>query len=171
MLAVIALSGPVKADHLAAMLWPTAAARQADTSLRQRLFRLRRRAGMPLVESGALLRLAQGVHTDLAPTLLGVDSDAHAAAPELLGAYEFGELPDLAEWLRSERRHWHEQRAAALAAAASRCEKEGAIVKGLAYAQRLIDADPLAEHAQRRLMRLHYLRGDRAAAIADQEDH
>ena len=34
LLAVIALTAPVKADHLAAMLWPAASARQADTSLR-----------------------------------------------------------------------------------------------------------------------------------------
>ncbi len=34
-----------------------------------------------------------------------------------------------------------------------------------ACAQRLADNDPLAEYAQRQLMHLHYLRGDRAAAI------
>jgi len=166
MLAVIALSGPVKPDHLAAMLWPTVNAKQADTNLRQRLFRLRHRAATLLVETGALLRLADGVRTDLAPTLRHIESDEQAGAHELLGDHEFEDLPELAEWVRAERRRWHEQRDAALAAAAARCEKDGAIAKGLAYAQRLIESDPLAEHAQRRLMRLHYLRGDRAAAIA-----
>ena len=58
LLAVIALSGPIKADHLAAMLWPAASARQADTSLRQRLFRLRRDSGAALVSGGSLLSLA-----------------------------------------------------------------------------------------------------------------
>ena len=166
MLAVVALSGPIKAERLAALLWPAATARQADTSLRQRLFRLRRRTDVPLVDSGALLRLADGVQTDIATTLQRIDGDEHAGELELLGDHAFEDLPELAEWLRAERRRWHEQRDAALAAAASRCEREGAIAKGLVYAQRLIDADPLAEHAQRRLMRLHYLRGDRAAAIA-----
>ncbi|HSW26918.1 MAG TPA: bacterial transcriptional activator domain-containing protein, partial [Burkholderiaceae bacterium] len=166
LLAVVALSGPMKAEHLAAMLWPAANARQADTSLRQRLFRLRRRTGTPLVESGALLRLADGLHTDLQATLQRIDGDEQAGAAELLGDHEFEDLPDLAEWVRAERRRWRELRDAALAAAASRCEKDGAIAKGLVYAQRLVDSDPLAEHAQRRLMRLHYLRGDRAAAIA-----
>ncbi|MFI4931330.1 MAG: AAA family ATPase [Burkholderiales bacterium] len=166
LLAVVALSGPVKSAHLAAMLWPTANAKQADTNLRQRLFRLRRRADTPLVETGTLLRLADGVQTDLAPTLQCIDSDDQAGTLDLLGDHEFEELPELAEWLRAERRRWHEQRDAALAAAASRCEKDGAIANGLVYAQRLIESDPLAEHAQRRLMRLHYLRGDRAAAIA-----
>ncbi len=166
LLAVIALSGPVKADQLAAMLWPAASAKQADTSLRQRLFRLRRRADRPLVETGPLLRLADGVHTDLTSTLQRIDSDEKAGALELLGNHEFEDLPELAQWVRAERRRWREQRDAALAAAASRCERDGAIAKGLAYTQRLIESDPLAEHSQRRLMRLHYLRGDRAAAIA-----
>lgn len=166
MLAVVALSGPIKAERLAAMLWPAVTAKQADTSLRQRLFRLRRRSGAALVESGPLLRLVDGVDTDLAATLQRIDDDEHAGALDLLGDHEFEDLPDLAQWLRSERRRWHEQRDAALAAAAARCEKDGAIARGLAYTQRLIDSDPLAEHAQRRLMRLHYLRGDRAAAIA-----
>jgi DNA-binding SARP family transcriptional activator len=166
LLAVIALSGPVKSDRLAALLWPGANAKQADTNLRQRLFRLRRRADTSLVETGALLRLADSVQTDLAATLQRIDSDEQAGVLELLGDHEFEDLPELNEWARAERRRWREQRDAALAAAASRCEKDGAIAKGLAYAQRMVDSDPLAEHAQRRLMRLHYLRGDRAAAIA-----
>jgi hypothetical protein len=68
--------------------------------------------------------------------------------------------------VREQRRQWHERCVAALAAAAAHCETEGAVGRGLVYAQRLVESDPLAEHAQRRLMRLHYLRGDRAAAIA-----
>jgi hypothetical protein len=70
-------------------------------------------------------------------------------------------------------------RAASPAASTTRCwscaatsrarsrpfRKAGAIARGLVYAQRLAESNPLAEHAHRRLMRLHYLRGDRAAAI------
>ena len=58
LLAVVALAGPIEAAHLAAWLWPAASARQADTSLRQRLFRLRRDSGATLVTTGALLGLA-----------------------------------------------------------------------------------------------------------------
>jgi hypothetical protein len=47
-------------------------------------------------------------------------------------------------------RHWHERCAAALAAAAARCEAEGAVARGLGFAQRLVELDPLAEHGQRR---------------------
>ena len=165
LLAVIALSGPIKADHLAAMLWPAASARQADTSLRQRLFRLRRDSGAALVSGGSLLSLAPELRTDLQPTLELIRVDEMAGQAEVLGDMEFDDLPDLALWLRAERQKWCDQRDAVLAAAAAACEKSGAIAQGLAYAQRLVDSEPLAEHAQRRLMRLHYLRGDRAAAI------
>ncbi len=170
LLAVVALSGPIKAEHLAAMLWPAASTKQADNSLRQRLFRLRRDTGSVLVTTGSLLDLAPDLCSDLRPTLESMPGDSQAGQAELLGDLEFDDLPELALWLRAERQKWREQRDAALAAAAAACEKAGAIAQGLVYAQRLIDSEPLAEHAQRRLMRLHYLRGDRAAAIHAFED-
>ncbi|MGZ5157154.1 MAG: ATP-binding protein [Caldimonas sp.] len=166
LLAVVALSGPIKADRVAAMLWPAATAKQADTSLRQRLFRLRRETGTALVSSGSLLGLAPDLRTDLGATLEQIGVDERAGLPELLGDLDFDDLPELAEWLRDERRKWRERRDAALSAAASSCERNGAVHRALVYAQRLAESEPLAEHAQRRLMRLHYLRGDRAAAIA-----
>ena len=166
LLALAALAGPIRADRVAALLWPAASARRADTSLRQRLYRLRREAALPLVSAGGLLQLSPETRTDLASTLEQIASDEHAGADELLGDLDYEALPDMAEWVRAQRRVWREQRDGALAAAADRCEKAGAVVRGLAYAQRHVASDPLAEHAQRRLMRLHYLRGDRAAAIA-----
>jgi len=104
LLAVIALSGPVKADQLGAMLWPSASTRQADTNLRQRLFRLRRRTAAQLVETGTLLRLADDLRADLAAVLESLQSDERLATPELLGEHEFDDLPELAEWVRAERR-------------------------------------------------------------------
>jgi DNA-binding SARP family transcriptional activator len=166
LLCLVALAGPIRADRAATMLWPAVGAKQADTSLRQRLYRLRRDAGLPLLGGGTGLQLLATVQTDLAQALERIDRDEHAALEELLGDLDFDALPELAEWLRQQRRQWQEKCAAALAAAAARCEAEGAVARGLVYAQRLVESDPLAEHGQRRLMRLHYLRGDRAAAIA-----
>ena len=166
LLCLIALAGPIRPDRVATLLWPNAGAKQADTSLRQRLYRLRRDAGLRLLGGGIGLQLQESVHTDLAQGLAQIEHDEHAPLEELLGDLDFDELPELAEWLRQERRRWQEQCTEALAAAAARCEDEGAVARGLVYAQRLVERDPLAEHGQRRLMRLHYLRGDRAAAIA-----
>lgn len=166
LLAVVALDGPVAAEHVAALIWPDVGARKAHTNLRQRLFRLRRESGASVVASGALLQLAQGVETDLPTHLARIAADAEAGRDELLGDLDFEDLPELAAWIRIARTRWREQRDAAMAAAAAQCESSGAIARGLRYAERLIDSDPLSEHALRRAMRLHYLRGDCSAAIA-----
>ena len=166
LLAVVALDGPVAADHVAALIWPAVDGRKADTSLRQRLFRLRRECGANLVATGSLLQLAPGVETDLETTLARIATDVHAGRENLLGDLDFDDLPELTAWVRTARAKWRERCAAAVAAAAAQCESCGAIASGLAYAERLADSDPLSEHAQRRLMRLHYLRGDCSAAIA-----
>ena len=167
LLCLIALAGPIRADRVAALLWPHAGAKQADTSLRQRLYRLRRDAGRAAARRR---HRAAARRRRCAPTWRRASSGSSATSrpplEALLGDLDFDDLPELAEWLREQRRHWQEQCAAALAAAAARCEDEGAVARGLVYAQRLVESDPLAEHGQRRLMRLHYLRGDRAAAIA-----
>jgi len=169
LLALVALDGPVPAAHATALLWPDADHRRADTNLRQRLFRLRRELGVNVVASGQWLQLAPGVQTDLAPTLALIASDENAGSEDLLGGLDFTGQAELAGWVEAARRRWRERRDAALAAAAAACEASGAIVRGLAYAQRLVDSDPLSEHAQRRLMRLHYLRRDCSAAIASFE--
>ena len=166
LLALVAQDGPIAPAHVAALLWPEVEPKKADTSLRQRLFRLRRDAGTNLVASGGLLQLAPGVHTDLAATLALITLDENAGRDEFLGDLDFGDQPDLAGWVLQARARWQQQRDAVLAAAAARCEAAGEIVRGLAYAQRLAGSDALSEHAQRRLMRLHYLRGDGSAAIA-----
>ncbi|HEX7441320.1 MAG TPA: BTAD domain-containing putative transcriptional regulator [Caldimonas sp.] len=169
LLAVVALDGPIAADRVAALIWPAVEGRKADTNLRQRLFRLRRDSGMNLIANGALLQLAPGVQTDLPAALAQIAADEDAGREQFLGDLDFEDLPELANWVRMARARWHEQRDAALAAAAAQCEADGAIARGLVYAQRLIDSDPLSEHAQRRCMRLHYLRGDCSAAIASFE--
>lgn len=166
LLAVVALDGPVAADRVAALLWPSVGSRKADASLRQRLFRLRRECGSNIVLAGGLLRLAPGVDTDLGAALSSLTTDAEAGRDELLGDLEFDDLPELADWVRSARAQWRERREAAMSAAAAQCEASGAIVRGLVYATRLIESNPLSEHAQRRLMRLHYMRGDCSAAVA-----
>ena len=71
LLCLAARAAPIRAERVAALLWPQANAPRADTSLRQRLFRLRREVGAPLVASGGLLALAAGVRADLAPALQG----------------------------------------------------------------------------------------------------
>ncbi len=166
LLAVVALDGPIAPDHASALIWPNVDAKKADTSLRQRLFRLRREAGTHLIASGSLLQFAPGVRTDLQATLVQIASDPNAGQGQLLGDLGFDDQAELADWVKRARMRWREQCERVLAATAAQCEARHEIVQGLAYALRLVQSDPLSEHAQRRLMRLHYLRGDGSAAIA-----
>ena len=153
LLAWLAIEGPTQRDRLAALLWPTSSAEAARNALRQRLFRLRKQAGSDLVGGSQVLALADGLTHDLAgsQTLLG---DLHPA--------DDGELD---QWLGSQRA----QRGAAARRGVEHqieaCETEGDYAAALPLAQALIDADPHSEDAHRRLMRLHYLRGDKAAAM------
>ncbi|MFT3665848.1 hypothetical protein [Piscinibacter sp.] len=107
LLAIVALDGPVAAERVAALVWPGADTRKADTSLRQRLFRLRRECGAAIVASGSRLALAEGVATDLAATLARIATDPDAGRDALLGDLAFDDWPELADWVRQARTRWN----------------------------------------------------------------
>ena len=153
LLAWLALEGPTPRARLAALLFPEADDARARNSLRQRLFQLRRKHGLELVGGDAQLALAATVAVDL-------------DGGELLAGIEAGELDELADWLHAQRGRSASRRLESLAAAADRAEAGGDFSAALEHASALLQAQPESEHAHRRVMRLHYLRGDRAAALA-----
>lgn len=158
LLAYLALEGPTARVRLASMLWPDTDDESARNSLRQRLFKLRRKLGADLVAGDSVMRLADGVACDL-----GSDDPA---AVTLLAGIEPAEAAGLADWLITQRQRRAARRTDWLAAAAEQAEAEGELAAALEHAQALVDAQPESEHAHRRVMRLHYKRGDRAAALA-----
>ncbi|MFG6429322.1 BTAD domain-containing putative transcriptional regulator [Pelomonas parva] len=166
LLALLALDGPTPRAQLAALLWPEAGVPQARNNLRQRLFRLHRLAGRDLVLQGEPLTLAADLAHDLAPPAEALQDDAGAAAGSLLGSLNFEQEPALARWVEHARERWRSQLRDLLAGVASKHEDEHRIAEALPYAERLARDEPLLEHAQRQLMRLHYRRGDRGAALA-----
>lgn len=153
-LAVLALEGSTPRDQLAAWLWPDATRITAAGSLRQRVFRLRRRLKHELVHAAERIVLLPAVQ-------LLADEDG----PDLLAGSDYTDCPDFADWLARQRHTRHTRRLDTLTAAAARQEAAGELAAALDTVHRLLALDPLAEHAQRRLMRVHYLRGDRAAAL------
>ncbi|MCU0950272.1 MAG: AAA family ATPase, partial [Burkholderiaceae bacterium] len=168
LLAILAIDGATARDALASLLWPDVPLKTANTSLRQRVFRLRRRCDSDLVLTGMQLQLAPATTHDVL-TIASDESPTDAAAlpaGDLLGTLSYADCDALAEWVRAARERWRSHCRHVLAAAAARHERAGELASAIALAQRLVIDDPLLEHAQRRLMRLHYLRGDRAAAIA-----
>lgn len=162
MLAVLALDGATARDTLAAMLWPDVALKTANVSLRQRVFRLRKRSGHELVRTGEAIALADGVAADL--TAAGAPAETLLSG-ELLGGFSYADCATLADWVRLQRERWRARRRDALTAAASGHEARGELARAIELTQHVVAEEPLSEHVQRRLMRLHYLRGDRAAAL------
>ncbi|MDP2004585.1 MAG: AAA family ATPase [Rubrivivax sp.] len=153
LLAWLALEGPTTRERLATLLWPASSAEAARNAMRQRLFRLRRQLGRDAVAGSTLLALAEGVRHDL------------DEGPALLGDLSAPDAPEIETWLNQRRdgrralaRRAQEDRIEAL-------EASGDAAAALPLAQALLDAEPLSEDAHRRVMRLHYLRGDRAAAL------
>ncbi|RVU49727.1 ATP-binding protein [Rubrivivax rivuli] len=153
MLAWLALEGPTSRERLAALLWPGSETEAARNAMRQRLFRLRKQIGRDAATGTATLALAPDVRHDL------------DTATGLLGDLRLPEAPEIDTWLEGRRaarraaaRQGEEARIEALEAA-------GDVAAALPLALALLERDPLSEDAHRRVMRLHYLRGDRAAAL------
>lgn len=166
----LAQEGPLDRRTLAALLWPDSDARRAGISLRQRIFRLKALAGSDVVVGDKLIALVPTVRHDLDTVESGLASNPDHARGELLAGVEAelaldGDGP-LAAWLGTTRQRWSDRLLHALAAQADTLAAQGRVAAALAFAERLVAEQPLAEHAHRRLMRLHYLRGDRAAALA-----
>jgi DNA-binding SARP family transcriptional activator/tetratricopeptide (TPR) repeat protein len=151
-LAVLAAEGHCPRDRLAAWLWPDSAAATAAVNLRQRIFRLRKQLGHPLVVTGASLALADGI---------GVLPGDQA----WLSSFDYDDCPDFQRWLQQ----GNERRLARfrdrLRGEVDARQAEGRWAEALRGIEELLALDALSEVDQRRLMRLHHLRGDRAAAL------
>ncbi len=166
LLALLAIDGVTARGKAAALLWPDVDDDAARNNLRQRLHRLRKRAGRDVaLTTGDVLRLADGVSHDLSGVAETLAQGVANATGELLGSLEYADCDQLEEWLQAAREQWRSNRRNALAEIAAKLEREGQIALALQYGERLLADDPLREHAHRQLMRLHYLRGDRAAAL------
>ncbi|MEN9629799.1 MAG: hypothetical protein RJA10_3027, partial [Pseudomonadota bacterium] len=160
LLALLALQPEPSRDRIAAWLWPDVPLAGAQLNLRQRLHRLRRDTGHPLVSPGATLRLLPGCRVDVAAD--PIDPDAGA----LLGDADYGDLEAFDDWLQRQRQRVQQRRVDAWAQRIAAHEAAGALAAAIDGAQRLLALDPWHEVGWRRLIRLHYLRGDRASALA-----
>ena len=165
LLAFLAFEGATPRAQLARFIWPDVDREHARTSLRQRLFRLRKALGLELLRDGEVTALRAELSTDLQPP----DAMAEVVLAPLLGSFEWHGEGEVGPWLAARRQQHDDTALDRLARRCSALEAAGQLVEALREAQRLIGARPTSEHAHRRLMRLHHLRGDRAAALAAYE--
>ena len=152
LLAWLALEGPTQRLRLAQLLWPESEPEAARNSLRQRLFQLRKLHGRALVRGSTTLALAEGLEHDLA------DSDA------VLGDMP-AESTEFGAWLAQQRQHRQSRMRQALVELSDMAEQARDYADALSHAGELLALEPLSEDAHRRVMRLHYLGGDRAAGL------
>lgn len=163
LLAKLALDGPQPRLALCELLWPASKPAQAADSLRQRASRLHAAAGIPLVDVGATVALHRGFAVDVLqlPTL---PDDVLLSTSGLLAGVDLGDHDELDRWLGKARTMVAERCAQLLTDRAEALERERRLHEAIRLARRIVELLPLAEQGWRRLMRLHYLRDDRAAA-------
>jgi len=153
LLAWLALEGATPRARLAQLLWPEKGAEAARNSLRQRLFKLRRQIGIDIVHGSLTLTLAPGVSHDLD------DADG------VLGELQAGFGDEFASWLERQRSRRSDRARRSMIELADMAEAARDWDDALAHARELLALEPLSEDAHRRVVRLHYLAGDRAAAL------
>ena len=157
MLALLAIEGPTARARVTALLWPDEPPHDVRGRLRQRIYALKRKLGVEAISGSSTLSIS--------PALAWQGFGGEPLDAALLGDDDYADLPEFAEWLRAARQRLQALRRERLAGEASALELEGRLAEAIACAERLLVLEPLQEHAHRRLMRLHYLRGDRAAAL------
>ncbi|WP_170148274.1 ATP-binding protein [Meiothermus hypogaeus] len=169
-LAYLALEGTTPKYRLASWLWPDSSEATARNNLRQALKRLRDSAGADLIVGDEQIALVDWLEVDAvqlsAHAFAGEYAKAAALEGELLQGLDFDECPDFDEWLAATRESLNALRRDATMAEAERLEQAGQYSDALSMARQVLELDDVSEEAHRRLMRLHYLLGDRGAALA-----
>lgn len=153
LLAWLAIEGPTSRTRIAQLLWPDSEPESARNTLRQRLFQLKKQFAAELVKGQALLSLASGVSHDLD----GSDDVLGGVAVEI-GA-------EFTDWLGRQRQRRRQRIRQSLAELADMAEQACDWDDALMHARDVLAMDPLSEDAHRRVIRLHYLSGDRSAAL------
>src|SRR5205085_7263507 len=129
----------------AAFLWPDSDEPNARQALRQQLLRLRRLCGTDLLGGEEAVRLDNQVSSDA----------AEAGTAPLLGAFDYGDLEQLAHWVETARERLQRDGAQRIERALGEAEAAGDHRTALGEAARLLALEPASERTYRPLMRLH----------------
>ena len=168
-------TAPVTREQLINLLWPDHDRRGAQQLLRTTAHGLHQALGAALVATNEALGLAEDVDVDVRrferlDVTLDRDPQALAVTLELYRGdfLQDFELPDSSafdDWLTVERERFRGLAVRGWSALAQQYEQGGRFGAALDALAHALALDPLREEIQRSAMRLHYLAGDRAAAI------
>ncbi|HET9737299.1 MAG TPA: AAA family ATPase, partial [Solirubrobacteraceae bacterium] len=160
-------------DVLAELLWPDHDAEHARGALRRTLSTLRGVVGADAIEATrervALVRgPALVIDVDRFRALAAADALEEAAAVfrgDFLEGFGLRDAPAFEDWQRGEADALRRELAGVLGRLVEAREAAHDWPAALGHAARWLALDPLHEPAHRALIRLHALRGDRAAAL------
>lgn len=166
-LAYVALEGPTPKYKLAGMLWPESSEATARNNMRQLLRRLRLGGGEILTGTDCIsLRADVEVDVRQLSLLTTYALEVLRNNAELLVGLEYDDAPDFEAWLDCTRQELLELRARNAELEATRLQHLGNFRNALDYASVRLSIDRLSEAAYRQVAQLHFLLGDRAAALA-----
>jgi DNA-binding SARP family transcriptional activator len=175
---------PISRDSLCFLFWPDV----GETTARHNLSRLLTLLHRTLPDPGILV--AQDDRVELRRACVWCDTrslhalsaawhdhgaiDALRQAADLyrgpfLDGFCLPDSPEFDLWASQERAHWERLALQALFALVEALALDGDYPGAIAYAQRALAIDELAEDVQRRLIELHALAGQRSAALRQYE--
>ncbi|MVN87590.1 AAA family ATPase [Deinococcus sp. HMF7620] len=158
LLVYLALEGRATRLRAADLLWPDAG-QAGRNNLVIMLRRMGQTYGAPLLTTEQVLTLASAVRVQ------ALDGGGAGQALPLDGL-QYPELEEFDAWLREQRVRLRAEGAWAARAAARSLEAQGRGEEALPLLQRAAFLQPLSDETTRALMRVQYLAGDSAAALA-----
>lgn len=168
-LCYLAVEGPTPRTRLAGLLWPDSEEATARNNLTQTLRRLRLNTNAEPVRGDNPVRLSDDFEVDAAAlerAALAGDAQRLLSLPaRLLDGFDYDDCPEFELWRDSKHERIARWRADAQLTLVHQLEVEARYAEALVWVEQMIADDPLAETGYRSAMRLHYLAGDRGAAL------
>jgi DNA-binding SARP family transcriptional activator/Tfp pilus assembly protein PilF len=176
LIAYLALEGPTSRSRLADLCWSDNDEASARRNLRRELHRLHESGLRDRLETQReTVSLTEPLETDVSQFLAAMkDGDLESglkrwASGELLEGLELDGATGFHEWLELEREQLARTRRRAMLELAERLETRGEWRPALELHLELLRQDRLQERTHREVMRLHYLLGEREAALTQFE--
>lgn len=170
-------SKPLTREHLLGYFWPDLDRPAAQQTLRTTLHGLRKTLGPSFIVEDDTLALAPDTQVDVrafesniqlpreASNLQLLTSTLSLYRGDFLEGFSLPNTPAFDDWAAAERERFRRLAVRGLAALSQLHESGGRFAAALEALERALAFDSLQEDLQRAAMRLHYLAGDRAAAI------
>ena len=182
---------PTSRERLAGLLWPDRSEEAARRNLRQALHSIKTAFGegprpetvfradrnnveldpeRPCwIDVEAFERAVENGLTEAGPNPHHLTEAARLYVGDLLSGFYVKDSPEFEEWMLAEQERLREEAVRAFHTLIEAYMARGEHRLGIQYARRLLAFDPLSEVANRHLIRLHWLAGQRNRALAQYE--